>query len=973
MSIKAKIELDNSELKNGLKDAENTAKSTMKNIKNTAEGVGGTMSKIGSAATSAANAMKGGFSGVIGVLSKIGPIGVAVAGTLALIGTAVAGVFNVVGKLTTKLDGIAKASKSVNMSTSAYQALQHACNRAGVSMESMLTIITKIDSAISHAADGEKKYREMFYALGLSWRDLESLSPEKQIMAVTDAIGKLNAEGKRLPAEVYNVFGRKGVQELNKASKEDFSKLIAEAGALGYVIDESAFRNAEAYRDAVSDTHMKYLKVVSDIEEALSLSEKLTKVQEKINKRIGVNGRVRKEYADTFEGVVDVGERIIKDKKNLTLEQKKSLLSDLYGQYIPDPTEKGSVNLLKDLNEDEITRAFDYAVRNIHWEQDLDYKVVKAIAGVVEKADKRFKKDDENTWMQRIQKSAIDEMTSVNISKVKDKADDLNRELIRSAEYYDKLNNRASKLVDIDKEILKIEKELSQVSNGRITELDAEVKHMMRKNAAINNQKAVINEINNLQAASDKSFNSFYSSMLGKKGANKEAIDQLFTSLESFGIKDQRNNLLKSINFQIFKDNLGQRKGESNADYTQRALNASNKAFSFDSIQNLLRKNPDMFFKAFQDIANDVSKNNIFSSLSEDAKKEMKRAQDVYNYFAETFELEPINIDLNLDTSDIDELMKTKDQVDAAAKAVAQFNLEQEAALAENAKELHAYEEELKSLNEEIGKIGSPNFANTKRKSELEALIKSVKEDSKQLAEQRDDVEIAIQRLQKHLMLPTVVAQVRRNNAENELKKEIEQKDAFRDTVAESKNEMNLIVAQTKRRQDIIDLLEKQNILKKAGIAVTRDNLKLYEKELNAIIRVNKEIGAAKLQKDLFGKTQDNAVNALKNVGLDRHAERLQMRISAEQTKGSPLNEYEKNLVDRLANITSKINNFSMPESLDNRIMTNELAAKGGFSKSVAVDKRDNSAAQLRALKEMQKMFIENNDIQKEIKSALIN
>ena len=155
MSIKAKIEIDNSELKNGLKDAENTAKSTMKNIKNTAEGVGGTMSKIGNAATSAANAMKGGFSGVVSTLAKIGPVGMAAADVIGLIGTAVVGAFRAMNTLASKFNDIGKAAKSVNMSTEAYQSLQFACARAGVQMENVLNMIGKIDQAMTKAIDGE--------------------------------------------------------------------------------------------------------------------------------------------------------------------------------------------------------------------------------------------------------------------------------------------------------------------------------------------------------------------------------------------------------------------------------------------------------------------------------------------------------------------------------------------------------------------------------------------------------------------------------------------------------------------------------------------------------------------------------------------------------------------------------------------------------------------------------------------------
>ena len=506
-----------------MKDAENTANSSLKNIQSNASGAGGVLTKIGNAATSAANAMKSGFGGVATTLAKIGPIGVAVAGAITLIGTAIFGVFNAVGKLTTKLDSIGKSAKSVNMSAEAYLSLQHACARTGIQMENMLNVLGKVDSALVNAADGNKKAREAFYLLGLSWRDLERLSPERRIMRIADAISKLKSEGKSVPKELYDVLGRRGVQELNKiAADENFSKYVAEASALGFTIDEKTVREAEAYRDAVSDTQQKMLATVSALENQLGLTERLKKAWDELSKKIGyANGRVPEVYSDKFIGIGNIAEDVFKniDASEFSEDQKRKIVRGFFGEF--SPYQRG-----KNLDE-----SFDYAIKNIDWSK-ISKDLQKALFEVIAEINTPYKFDanDQNTWVQKRKKTPfelLEEEKSTKRSRIEDELDDYNKALKAENDNYERMQSVVNGIIDPNKEIVRLTNKLRTELGDVNAELDQELVKQVRANAETAKRNRLQKELTNLQETSNKSLMSYYSEMLSINGADKGAVDSM--------------------------------------------------------------------------------------------------------------------------------------------------------------------------------------------------------------------------------------------------------------------------------------------------------------------------------------------------------------------------------------------------------------------------------------------------------------
>lgn len=865
-----------------MKDAEKTANSSLKNIQNSASGPGGVWAKIGNAATSAANAMKGGFSGVASTLAKIGPIGVAVAGTITLIGTAVYGVFNAVGKLTTKLDSIGKAAKSVNMSAEAYLSLQHAASRTGVEMDKVIDIIGKIDFALVHAADGEKKYRDAFYAIGLSWRDLERLSPEKRLMAIADAMNRIKSSNGSIPKELYDALGRRGVQELNKIAEDaNFSKYVAEASALGFGIDEKTIRNAEAYKDAVSDTQQKMLATVAALENQLGLSERLKKVWESLSDKIGKStGFVDEAYADSFTGIGNEAKKIFtsrENRQNLTDEQKRKLLYSIYSSkdLLPSILNGSGTSFAGTfgLTSEQIDKEFEKALTYIDW-SNLKPGLRQALFEVVEEFDKtfRFKANDKSTWIQPILNPEEDEKIRkerLEIAKITDSLDDYNNAILKEIENYEQLKSVVNGVIDVEKELARLRAKLKEVDPK--ADFDKDIVKEIRDNAEKSKRLRIQKEIEDLQTYSDNADVSFYSEVLSRYGADKSTVDALLKSLQKIGgVKEIEDFIVTN--------------------YTQQGG----------------------YKQLAEDLQDGIFKINDSNNISIDQAEKLE--ESFTNTLGKATALKDIINKINLE-----KLLDDADRTYTLAVA----NLE-------NNKYVAEYIEKINALNKLGIAVNERNLA--AYSEQLDRLI---------------DISRATE--------------------------EINNKAKFVGNAESDRSEVAILDQKIRGNQQIVHLLELQNELRKQGIAVNEENLATYRKELEELLRQQSRVKTVALKGDLFERTKDNKVNLYKAMGDETRSNRLQLLMSAEKTAGRPLNQYETTLVNRLADITGSINRFAIPQPRDGLIHTNELAAKGGFSKSVAVERADNGKLQLRMQQAIHRLFIENNKLQQKIAESLVN
>lgn len=123
--------------------------------------------------------------------------GFATAASAAAVGVGVAG-FNLLKTTSKQITETDRWAKSLNMSTQSLLAWQYAAEKAGVSGDQMADIFKDIGDKIGDAVlnkSGEAV--DALNALGLSAKKLAGETPDKQLLAISDALGKINTNAEK--------------------------------------------------------------------------------------------------------------------------------------------------------------------------------------------------------------------------------------------------------------------------------------------------------------------------------------------------------------------------------------------------------------------------------------------------------------------------------------------------------------------------------------------------------------------------------------------------------------------------------------------------------------------------------------------------------------------------------------------------------------------------------------------------------
>jgi len=150
-------------------------------------------------------------------------------------------------------DEVAKMAKRTGFGTVALSELRHAAELSGTSLQGIEKASRTLSGAIVDAGDGLVTYTRAFERIGLSYEELESLSPEEQFIRVLSALGDVEDATIRT-ATASDLFGaRMGTSLLPMVAdgSEAFAEMRQEAHELGVVFDEEAAAKAEEMKDSV--------------------------------------------------------------------------------------------------------------------------------------------------------------------------------------------------------------------------------------------------------------------------------------------------------------------------------------------------------------------------------------------------------------------------------------------------------------------------------------------------------------------------------------------------------------------------------------------------------------------------------------------------------------------------------------------------------------------------------------------------
>ncbi|EDD2412852.1 phage tail tape measure protein [Salmonella enterica] len=239
--------------------------------------------------------------------------GAATAASAAAIGVGVAG-YNLLKNTSRQITESDRWAKSLNMSTQSLLAWQYAAEKAGVSGDQMADIFKDIGDKIGDSVlnkSGEAV--DALDALGLSAKKLSSESPDKQLLAISDALSKIktNAEKTTILESLGNDLSK--LLPLLDQGGDKLQKYIKAAKKFGVAPDDTDIESLVKVNSIFEDMENQVKGV------KIELSAGLAKVDlSNLQKSISDMGDVFKDHevikgiTNLVSGVVDLATWLVK-------------------------------------------------------------------------------------------------------------------------------------------------------------------------------------------------------------------------------------------------------------------------------------------------------------------------------------------------------------------------------------------------------------------------------------------------------------------------------------------------------------------------------------------------------------------------------------------------------------------------------------------------------------------------------------
>lgn len=152
------------------------------------------------------------------------------------------------------IDGTAKLSDRLNISTESILGLRHAADLSGVSFEQFDGLLEKMVKTLGNAAQDEfSQTSVLLQAIGLNAQELSAMGPDKAFLAIADGIkGIVNPADRAMVAT--ELFGRAGQKLLNTLTmgSEGILEQAGEVEKLGASFSRVDAAKVEAANDALT-------------------------------------------------------------------------------------------------------------------------------------------------------------------------------------------------------------------------------------------------------------------------------------------------------------------------------------------------------------------------------------------------------------------------------------------------------------------------------------------------------------------------------------------------------------------------------------------------------------------------------------------------------------------------------------------------------------------------------------------------
>jgi hypothetical protein len=170
-----------------------------------------------------------------------------------LVAAGVGGIGYMIKQQMAAIDSTAKLADRLGLGTESLVAMQHAAQISGVEIETLNKSMEIFSRRLGEVDMGVGEAKNALDALGLSYRELISRSPDEAIGIVADQINKLETQSQKAAAANY-LFGRSGQQLLNLFEKGStgIQEYRNEVDRLGLSFSRMDAAKVEAANDALT-------------------------------------------------------------------------------------------------------------------------------------------------------------------------------------------------------------------------------------------------------------------------------------------------------------------------------------------------------------------------------------------------------------------------------------------------------------------------------------------------------------------------------------------------------------------------------------------------------------------------------------------------------------------------------------------------------------------------------------------------
>lgn len=162
------------------------------------------------------------------------------------------GIFRGFSDAASRLDEASKSATRFGMATSTFQALAQVADESGVSASQAAGLFTIMGRQIGNLQAGSASAEKAFGRLGLTFSQLQGLSPEQQFQLIAQRIAALPTAAERAAAATA-IFGRSGAASMNfitAAAGGATAEMMKLQSALGVSMTDQQVKGVEMMNDA---------------------------------------------------------------------------------------------------------------------------------------------------------------------------------------------------------------------------------------------------------------------------------------------------------------------------------------------------------------------------------------------------------------------------------------------------------------------------------------------------------------------------------------------------------------------------------------------------------------------------------------------------------------------------------------------------------------------------------------------------